>query len=62
MTKRWYTSKTIWFNILTGVVSLATLYGYRDNPEIAANVAVMAGAFAPVINMILRMVTSSAVR
>jgi hypothetical protein len=30
MKKKWYTSKTLWFSILFGLVSLAGIFGYAD--------------------------------
>lgn len=51
--KAWYQSKTVWFNVLFGLVSLASLFGYADftpDPNVATGVALL-GA---VVNFVLR--------
>ena len=55
--KKWYQSKTIWFNVLTFVVSSLTALvngdWIQENPETAA---IVSGAIA-LINIVLRKIT-----
>lgn len=54
--KNWYASKTVWFNVLTLIVSVASAFGFR---EFVADPAVDQAAFVMVviINLALRFVT-----
>lgn len=61
-TKPWYTSKTMWTNLLTFAISLAvafgtTVFGDYDLTD-STVVASLIGMLLGVINMILRLVTS----
>jgi len=52
--KKWYTSKTFWFNVLTLTVAIASAFGFADfrpEPEV---LSIAAGVIA-VINLILRL-------
>lgn len=55
--KKWYQSKTIWFNVLTFVVSSLTALvngdWIQENPETAA---IVSGVIA-LINIVLRKIT-----
>lgn len=55
MTKKWYTSKTLWANLI-GIVGVFTAekFGYVITPE--QTVSILGG-----INMVLRLITKSAV-
>ena len=59
--KPWYASKTLWFNILFGLVAVAGLFGFADfepTPQVTEIVAIVVA----VINMILRLVTKKAIK
>lgn len=60
--KKWYQSKTIWFNVLTFVVSSLTALvngeWIQENPESAA---IVSGAIA-IINIVLRKITKDQVK
>ena len=60
--KKWYQSKTIWFNVLTFVVSSLTALvngeWIQENPESAA---IVSGAIA-IINIVLRKITKDEVK
>ena len=51
--KPWYESKTIWFNILAGIVLVANQFGFAD---FALDAEISAGIVA-IVNMLLRFVT-----
>lgn len=52
--KKWYASKTFWFNLLALAVALASAFGFAEfNPE--PEVLVIASGVAAVINLVLRL-------
>jgi hypothetical protein len=55
-TKRWWESRTVWFNVLSGLVGVITTLG--ESP-LAADPKVKAGftAFVGVGNIVLRLIT-----
>lgn len=57
--KKWYMSKTEWFNILALVVAVASplLAGYGYTGEVPVEWAVFVPALITLANMILRKVT-----
>ena len=57
--KSWYRSKTIWFNALTVLVTIATMYGYVPDQGLANKATMSLLAVAPIINVILRVITST---
>lgn len=57
MPKSLFKSKTVWFNLLTILIALATYAGYTPNQELAQNVATGLIMVSPVINILLRWVT-----
>jgi hypothetical protein len=59
--KRWYASKTIWANIIAGIVTLAGLFGLDLGltPDVQAQI--VTGVLA-VVNIILRFVTKEPVK
>ena len=62
--KHWYLSKTVWFNVLAGVVAVATLFGFTgeySTPEIGAKVEAYLPLVSLVGNLILRIITKKAV-
>ena len=61
MTKPWYTSKTLWFNLLALIVTVAMGFGFGDL-ELAEWVEPIALGLIAVINLILRAVTNKGVR
>ena len=59
--KRWYAPKTIWANIIAGIVTLAGLFGLDLGltPDVQAQI--VTGVLA-VVNIILRFVTKEPVK
>jgi hypothetical protein len=59
--KKWYASKTMWFNIAFGVLTVGTAvlnyFGYSDF-EPTGEVTMLVGALVAIVNIILRLVTS----
>jgi len=64
-TKPWYTSKTMWMNFLTFIVSLAVAFGTTSFGDYdltdATVVSSLIGMVIGMINMILRMVTNKGI-
>jgi hypothetical protein len=56
-TKPWYRSKTIWFNALTIVTTIAAYFGWNPDQQITMNVAGFLVAASPIINLVLRLMT-----
>ena len=54
-TKTIWKSKKFWFNALTVVTVLATLFGYTPNQELSDQVTGVLVTFAPVVNLLLTM-------
>lgn len=61
MRKSWLHSKTIWFNFLTVVIVVATFFGFQEDPEIAEQSRAIIVSLAPLVNIILRIVTTKAI-
>lgn len=61
MNKKFYKSKTVWFNALTVLIVLATASGYTPNAEVAETTSAILLAIAPVVNLVLRSVTNKGV-
>lgn len=60
MTKQWFKSKTLWFNVLTGLVFVATyFFGYTPNDALTYNLAqvVTSPLFVAAVNFTLRLLT-----
>jgi len=60
-TKPWYTSKTLWFNVLFFIVSLAGYFGYGDfkpNSNTVELIAIVGAA----LNFVLRLITNKGIR
>lgn len=55
--KPWFKSKTVWFNVLTIVVTVATIFGYQPNEEIQVALQTSLIALAPLVNLALRFLT-----
>ncbi len=62
MTKQWFKSKTLWFNILTGVVFVASYFGYQPNDVLMHNLQaiVTSPLFITSVNFVLRLFTKKA--
>jgi hypothetical protein len=61
MPKDFYKSKTLWFNVITGIVFLATyFFGYQPNDVITHNLnaVVTSPLFIVGVNFVLRLVTT----
>lgn len=56
--KKWYLSKTVWFNVITGIVAIAgelsNTFKISKNPEIWAGII-------SVGNIVLRLITSTTI-
>ncbi len=55
MPKKWYESKTLWFNILALVVAIAAAFGYTG--ELPPEWSIFVPAIVAIINIALRIVT-----
>ena len=55
--KKWYESKTLWFAILYGLVSVAGLFGYLDYSP-TEDVTEIVGVVVSIVMLILRFATS----
>ena len=53
MEKEWYLSKTLWFNIITLVVAVASGFGFGEFEPTPEVFAIAAGVVA-VVNVVLR--------
>jgi hypothetical protein len=53
MTKKWYASKTFWFNVLALVVAVAGQYGYTG--ALPAEWEVFAPVLVILVNLVLRL-------
>jgi hypothetical protein len=51
------TSKTFWFNALTVLVTVASVFGYSSDPALAQRVIDIMVVITPIINIVLRLVT-----
>jgi hypothetical protein len=59
--KKWYQSKTLWFNILAFFVIVASAFGFADFQP-SDEVQIVAGIVITIINLILRLKTNQPVR
>ncbi len=60
-TKPFYTSKTFWFNLLVIVIAAAGVFGFGSyQPDVLT--LEIAGVLIAALNILLRLVTSQAVR
>lgn len=65
LTKQWWKSKTVWFNVLTGITLIANMFlGYTgefSSPEVAKNFETILTAIAVIGNLFLRKQTKTAI-
>ena len=60
MDKKWYASKTLWFNVLYGIVIFAGFFGFAGfEPSQALKEALL--ILGPVVNFVLRLLTNKGV-
>ena len=57
--KKWYASKTLWFNLLAFIVAVAAGFGYTG--ELPADWGVYVPAVIAIINVILRFITNQSI-
>ena len=58
--KKWYLSKTLWFNVLALITAVAQYYGFANfTPD--PNMGAYAIALVAVVNAVLRLVTKKPV-
>ncbi len=55
--KPWYTSKTLWANILAGIATLSVAFGFDLGLTPETQVTII-GGFMAVLNIVLRLVTN----
>jgi hypothetical protein len=60
MTKKWYKSKTLWTNIVTGLVVIAAVFGVTPDEELAEQLTGILIIINPFVNMLLRATTDTA--
>ena len=58
--KKWYLSKTLWANLIAGVVTVAGVFGLDLGLDGEAQAQLVAGILVGV-NLVLRLVTSKSV-
>jgi len=58
--KKFYTSKTFWFSVLTILISAAGAFGFADFQPSADTLAI-AGVAVGIVNLILRFMTQQGV-
>jgi len=58
--KKWYASKTLWFNVLALIVAVAANFGYTG--ELPADWGVFVPVLIVAINLILRLITKQPLR
>lgn len=56
-TKPWFTSKTLWANLIAGGVTVATAFGLDLGLDPEAQASLVAGVMV-VVNIVLRFVTT----
>ena len=59
--KPFWKSKTVWFNGLTILIAVATIFGFTINQELFAEVTGVLVALSPIVNLILRFFTKQPV-
>ena len=57
-TKSFWKSKVLWFNALTVIITLASFFGFSPNQELADTVAKTLLGLSPLVNLLLRFVTT----
>lgn len=60
MSKAWWASRTLWANVVGGVVAVGTAFGLDLGLDAEAQTAIVGGIMA-VLNVILRFVTKGPV-
>lgn len=58
--KKWYQSKTIWFNLLTGLVAVAGVFGFAAFQPDQTTMEII-GVIVTAVNIALRFVTKEPV-
>lgn len=58
--KKWYQSKTLWFALLYGLVSIAGIFGWADYQPSADTLEIV-GVVVAAITLVLRLVTKQGV-
>ena len=59
--KPWYTSKTIWFNIIVAVLATLETFTGLLQPYMPAHWYVAVAVGLPIVNVILRVITTQAI-
>ena len=59
MEKKWYASKTLWFNALAFIVAVAAQFGYES--ELSADLQAFVLPVVFLINLVLRFITKEPV-
>lgn len=61
MKKSIFRSKVFWFNAITIFVTVASVFGYAPNEQLAEDTANIMLVIAPIVNIVLRRFTDKAV-
>lgn len=62
MPKKWYQSRIVWANVLAFVIAIATIFGIQADQETINKVTEILTILMPIINGILRLVTTKPVQ
>lgn len=55
--KHWYRSKTVWFNALTVLTTIAAMHGWTPNDALMSDVNAILLVLSPLANIALRFFT-----
>lgn len=61
MSKSFFKSKTFWFNVVTIIVTIASVFGYAPNEQLAEETANIMLLINPLVNVVLRFYTKKEV-
>ena len=59
MDKKWFESKTLWVNVLAGIIAVSAAFGIDIGIDEQTSAALVGGIMA-VVNVVLRLVTKTA--
>ena len=57
--KKWYTSKTLWFNVLNGIAATAT--AMQSDTSLSPQVISVWATVTTIVNVVLRLITNQGV-
>ena len=59
--KNFLYSKTIWFNAVTILVVIVTMFGYTPDQQLANQTSTLLVTLSPIINLVLRYFTTKSI-